>query len=47
VCRVKVALHHSYIVLGMRKVVRDMHDVRTIHIRWNSVHGPPKLLVVN
>ena len=27
VCRVKVGLRHSYVVLGMRKAVRDMHDV--------------------
>ena len=30
----------------MPRVVRYMHDVCVIHIRWNCVHGHPKLLVV-
>ena len=45
-CRVKVALHHTYIVLHMRRVVRHLQDICVVHIRWNSVHGHPKLLVV-
>ena len=43
---VKVALHHTYVVLYMHTVVWHMHDVCTILIRWNSVHGHLKLLVV-
>ena len=30
----------------MRRVVRPMHDIYAIHIRRNSVHGYPKLIVV-
>ena len=43
---VKVALHHTYVVLYMHTVVWHMHDVCTILIRWNSVHGHLKLLGV-
>ena len=43
---VKVALRHTYIVLRMRTVIWHMHDVCAIHIRRNSVHGHPNLLVV-
>ena len=45
-CRVKVALCHTYVVLCMRTVVQHLHDVGTIHIRRNSVHGHPNLLMV-
>ena len=45
-CRVKVALRHTYIVLHMRRVVRHLQDICVVHIRWNSVHGHLKLLVV-
>ena len=31
----------------MRRVVRYMHNICTIHIRRNCVHGCLKLLVVN
>ena len=45
-CRVKVALHHTYIALCTGSVVQHLHDVCTVQIRWNSVHGCLKLLVV-
>ena len=45
-CRVKVTLRHTYVGLCMRRLVRHMYDVCTIHIRRNSVHGHLKLLLV-
>ena len=42
----KSRIHHTYVVLCMRTVVWHMHGVCAIHIRWNSVHGHLKLLVV-
>ena len=30
----------------MRRVVQQIHDVCVVHIRRNSVHGHPKLLMV-
>ena len=44
--RVKVTLCHSYVALLMRSVVLYLHDVCAVHIRWKSVHGRSKLLVV-
>ena len=45
-CRVKVTLHHTYVVPHMHRVVWHIHDVCTVHIRQNSLHGHLKLLVV-
>ena len=45
-CRVKVALRHTYVALRMRSVVRHLHDGWAVHIRWKSMHGRSKLLVV-
>ena len=42
----KGELHHTYIVLCMRSVVRYLHDVCVVHTRRNSVHGCSKFLVV-
>ena len=44
--KVKVTLHHTYVVLHMDRVVLHMHDVSAIHIRRNSVHGCPKFFMV-
>ena len=30
-CRVKVTLHHTYVALRMRGVVRHLHDICAIH----------------
>ena len=45
-CRVKVALHHTYVALCMHSVVWHLYDGWAVHIRWKSVHGRSKLLVV-
>ena len=45
-CRVKVALHHTYVALCMRSVIWHLHDVCKVHIRRNSVPGRLKLFVV-
>ena len=45
-CSVKVALHHTYTELRMRRVVRHMDDVCAIHIRRNCVYCHLKLVVV-
>ena len=43
-CMIKFALHHTYVVLHLHRVV--WHGVCAIHNRWNSVHSHYKLFVV-
>ena len=44
----KVLLCHTtlYCTCIEKRVVWHLHDICVVHIRWNSVHGHPKLLVV-
>lgn len=35
-----------HVVLRMRSVVRHLHDVYAVHIRWTSMHGRSKLLIM-